>query len=101
MIDYKEISDAIAKTFNTTAWWVESDECKHNKKYKPLDLRLVQEWMTGKGEMRPDEERDAIFCFILSEFPDVKTIAYGGVYASAMTILSALYHRYLHNGMAK
>lgn len=95
MIDYKEITDAICKTFKTTAWWVESDECKRNKRYIPLDVRLCEEHMRGKGEMRSEEERDAVLCFILAKFPDVKKIAYGGVYASAETILSALCYRYL------
>jgi len=97
MIDYKEISDAIAKTFHTTAWWVESDECKHNKKYVPLDLRLVEESMRRPDvEFRPDAERDAVACYILATFKDVKTIAYGGVYYSAHSILEGSWRRYVH-----
>lgn len=97
MIDYEEITEAISKTFKTTDWWVVSDECKRNKKHTHCDLRLTETAMWSMfSEFRPEAERDAVACYILSTFKDVKTIAYGGVYYSAHSILEGSWRRYIH-----
>lgn len=85
-MDYKKISETIQKKFGKE-YWVEKD--------KNCDIRLVELWMTGWGERQPEEKTKAVFAFILYTFPEISTIAYGGVYCSARTILCGIFNHYL------